>query len=179
MKIPIETDVLEPKILWLTVALGLCLPLLSNFGPIRSAVGTSLRDSLDLTRKKSFDSFTLSVTHLSSLGLSPLQALLGLFFTLGGFAVYYLVPLSMFYHLPTLFFFIFMCILFAMIVGLLMLSTLSLPFLEKMFIKCCPRSNLKPIIETNLKSHRNRNHKTSLMLMIAVCFLVFCGSAFS
>jgi hypothetical protein len=182
MRVPMSSDATwDPKIIAMTLAVGVALPLISNIGPIRKAVGTSLRDALDVSRKKKVDDFTVKLTQLNQIGISPVQLILGLFFTLSGFCMYYFVPLSIMYHLPTLFFFIFMSILFTMLVGLILLATLALPPLETFLLRILTSRDrtLRPIVRANLRSHRERNHKTALMLMIAVCFVVFAGSAFS
>ena len=185
MRVPMSSDATwDPKIIAMTLAVGVALPLISNMGPIRKAVGTSLRDALDVSRKKKVDYFTVKLTQLNQLGISPVQMILGLFFTVSGFCMYYFVPLSMMYRMPTLFFFIFMSILFTMLVGLLLMATLALPTFESILLHALTLPfpgdrTLRPIIRANLRSHRERNHKTALMLMIAVCFVVFAGSAFS
>jgi len=47
LKFPIETTI-DPLTLAISLFLGLVLPQLSNLGPIRRAVATSLRDALDI-----------------------------------------------------------------------------------------------------------------------------------
>jgi hypothetical protein len=47
LKFPIETTI-DPLTLGISLFLGLVLPQLSNLGPIRRAVATSLRDALDI-----------------------------------------------------------------------------------------------------------------------------------
>ena len=108
---------------------------MSNFGPIRTAVATSLRDALDIQRKKKPDDLTVTLTKLENLGISPLQTLIGLIFTVLGFLLYYFMPLSMFYQIWMLFFFILMSIIFAMIVGMVFLFQMLIPTLERTFIK--------------------------------------------
>jgi hypothetical protein len=38
--------------------------------------------------------------------------------------------------------------------------------------------NLKPIIDKNLISHKNRNSKTAIMFVVCLSFLIFAGSTF-
>ena len=47
MKFPIETSV-DVYTIMIGIFLGVILPELSNIGPIRTAVATSLRDALDI-----------------------------------------------------------------------------------------------------------------------------------
>jgi len=63
MRVPMSTDaVWDTKVVLMTILLGVGLPLISNFGPIRKAAGTSLRDALDVSRKKKVDDFTVKMT---------------------------------------------------------------------------------------------------------------------
>lgn len=183
MKFPIETTI-DPLTITISLFLGLVLPQLTNIGPIRTAVATSLRDALDIQRKKKPDDFTVQMTKLENLGVSPVQTVLGLCFSFFGFLVYYFMPLSMFYHIPLLFFFILMCILFAMIIGMIFLAQLLIPSLEKAFIKMITYikkgdAPINRIILKNMEAHRKRNDKTAMMMMVAVTFLIACGSGFA
>ena len=47
LKFPVETTI-DSFTIAISLVLGLVLPQLSNFGPIRAAVASSLRDSLDI-----------------------------------------------------------------------------------------------------------------------------------
>ena len=62
MRVPMSMDaVWDNKVIAITLALGVGLPLISNIGPIRRAAGTSLRDALDVSRKK-VDDLTVKMT---------------------------------------------------------------------------------------------------------------------
>lgn len=58
LKFPIATSI-DSYTISIAIFLGLILPQLSNLGPIRTAVATSLRDALDIQRKKKPDDFTV------------------------------------------------------------------------------------------------------------------------
>lgn len=99
------------------------------------------------------------MTKLENLGVSPVQTVLGLCFSIFGFLIYYFVPLSMFYKIPLLFFFILMCILFAMTVGMIFLGQLLIPSLEKTFIKVITYIKkadgpINRIVLKNMEAHR-------------------------
>jgi hypothetical protein len=49
--------------------MGICVPLLANIIPIKEAIGHSLRDSLDIYRKK-VNVFTVEMKRLENLGIS-------------------------------------------------------------------------------------------------------------
>ena len=66
MRVPMSTDaVWDTKVVLITIILGVGLPLISNIGPIRKAAGKSLRDALDVSRKKTIDDFTVQMTQLN------------------------------------------------------------------------------------------------------------------
>ena len=82
-----------------------------------------------------------------------------------------------------LFFFLILSILFGMIVGMIFVSILFVPQMQSfilsiMLLMNCTKGSrqLKPLIQKNLEAHAPRNTKTSLMLTIAVAFLIFSGS---
>jgi len=59
-----------------------------------------------------------------------------------------------------------------------------IPSLEKVFIKIITWINkadapINRIVLKNLEAHRKRNEKTAMMMMIAVTFLIACGSGFT
>lgn len=61
MRVPMIDGVNWEAII-LAIALGIGLPVISNAGPIRKAIGTSLRDALDVNRKKKVDDITIKLT---------------------------------------------------------------------------------------------------------------------
>ena len=138
--------------------LGILLPLCSNIIPIRKAVATSLRDALDIFRKK-VDSFTITMTQMEDLGISPVQLMIGITFTVFGFVVYYFIPMALFYQRMGLFFLIILSVKFLMIVGMTFIAMEILPYLEKVIVWLIfilrPRDRkLKSIVLKNLKSHQ-------------------------
>lgn len=125
------------------------------------------------------------MTKLRDMDISPVQLIVGLCFTVVGFTVYYFVPLSIVFKQFGMFFFVLLSVLFGMIIGMILIGSLLVPYLEQLvlsliiYLRGSRDSGLKPIIKKNLNSHAARNHKTSLMFMIAVTFLIFCGSSFA
>ena len=79
--------------LYVGLFMGIAVPLIANYLPIREAMSKSLRDSLDIYRK-SLDDLTVTLTRLEHMGISPMQLLVGLMLTMFGFVVYYFIPSS-------------------------------------------------------------------------------------
>jgi hypothetical protein len=51
--------------------MGIIVPLVSNYLPVRSAMSKSLRDSLDIYRK-TIDDLTVQMTNIENMGISPI-----------------------------------------------------------------------------------------------------------
>ncbi|TNV74243.1 hypothetical protein FGO68_gene7073 [Halteria grandinella] len=167
----------------LAIFLGVILPQLSNLAPIRDIMASSLRDSLDIARRSGKgDQISISMTKLKDFGVSPIQLVIGLTFTVVGFTVYYFVPLAVILNQTYIFFFVMLSLLMGMILGMLLIGSALVPNLERGFLtllmlfRCNKDAKLKTIIKKNLQAHAGRNHKTSLMFMITITFLIFCSS---
>ena len=95
------------------------------------------------------------------------------------------MPLSIVLKEYSIFFFVLLSVLFGMIIGMILIGSMLVPYLEQIiismliFARKVRDAPLKPIIKKNLEAHASRNHKSSLMFMIAVTFLIFCGSSFA
>eukprot|EP00834_Sanchytrium_tribonematis_P003721 NODE_154_length_15322_cov_0.584510.p1 type:complete len:676 gc:universal NODE_154_length_15322_cov_0.584510:11816-9789(-) len=75
----------------LGVVIGIFLPLLGIILPIRRALGTTLRDALDLYHS-SVEETKITIQKLKSYGLSPVETTMSILFVIFGFLVYYVLP---------------------------------------------------------------------------------------
>ena len=75
------------------IIMGLAIPAIASWGPIRSALSASLRDALDVYRQK-MNEVHVTMLRLAELGLEPWQVTLGWFLVIAGFSIYYILPLS-------------------------------------------------------------------------------------
>ncbi|CDW88470.1 permease-like protein [Stylonychia lemnae] len=162
--------------------MGIVIPLMSNYIPIKQAMSKSLRDSLDVYRK-SMDEFTVKMTRLENMGISPLQMGSGLFLTIFGFICYYFIPSSLINLDFEMFYIVILGILTMIVLGVNLISQAFVPWIENfivtLIIMCKPKEKkLKPIIQKNLKSHRGRNMKTSLMFTMTMSFLMYSNTSF-
>ena len=94
------------------------MPLIANIYPIRQAISKQLRDALDIYRK-TIDEITVTIKRIESLGISVMQIIVGVTFTVFGFTVYYFIPQSILNNNLDLFFFVILLMLFAMLLGLI------------------------------------------------------------
>lgn len=110
--------------------------------------------------------------------------LIGLTLTIFGFVVYYFIPSSLLNVDFDMFFFLILIILFIMVLGMALITQSFVNPLEKiilaLIILCRPGDRkLKSIITKNMRSHKIRNMKTSLMFTMTICFLMYSSSSFA
>ena len=167
------------------VTIGLVMPLLANYAPVRRALSSTLRDALDIYRK-SANEISVQLQKLEDMGLSPgVSAFAAMLFIIG-ITTFYFLPLSFVFGQIGLFLGILNGILLGILLGLSLLSQMIQPLIEQvilqiMFLTCCTKKDqcLQPIVRKNLFGHRSRNRKLSYVLTIAVAFLIFAGSLFA
>lgn len=106
--------------------MGLIVPLVSNILPLRETMSISLRDALDVYRKK-IDLLKVEMSRLENIGISITQIIMGICFTIFGFITYYFIPLSIILKDYATFFFLILFILFVMIMGMILLSSVFEP----------------------------------------------------
>ena len=165
------------------VSFGLIMPLLANYLPIRSALGMTLRNSLDLNRRTDGE-IGVKIKKLEDIGIDT-NSLIVSFLLIGiGFTTYYLVPYAFFHNDMTMANSILNCLLILIIIGLTLICVLVFPYLEWALLwiamnSCCKKDKrLMRVIETNMNGHRRRNSKTSIMFTLAISFLIFSASSF-
>lgn len=164
----------------ISMAMGLLLPLLATWGPVQAALGSSLRDALDIYRQ-AFNEAQVKAIRLEEMGLRMWQILLGLFLVVAGFIVYYLMPLSFIFSNMMMFFVLLDIVLICMIAGLCMMMYVMQPPSEVAVLYLLlwgKETRLWTLIRKNLQSHRERNAKAYMMFLLSVACLVSSGMMF-
>jgi len=161
------------------LSIGITMPVLSNILPIKRALSKSLRDGLNLLRR-TINDVTVNIVKLENMGISLPQLIAAISLVICGFLAYYVVPLSIYYQNFEAFNFVMNIIFLAMVFGLILLSTFIVPYIEKAvlwitFLIFWKDRNLHSVVSTNLKGHKRRNVKTSLMYSVALSFLIMTG----
>ena len=161
------------------VSIGISIPLISSYFPIKKCLDSNLKETLTIFNKSTGD-LVVSMIKLENLGISPSALTSSLVLLIIGFSTYYLAPLSYILLKPGLFIFIMILILLTMLLGMIILIQLIVPSLEKIIlniIMCFSYKdrNIKMIVLKNLEGHQKRNKKVSLMFMIALGFIIFAG----
>mmetsp|Transcript_22269 Transcript_22269/g.34447 ORF Transcript_22269/g.34447 Transcript_22269/m.34447 type:complete len:800 (-) Transcript_22269:1038-3437(-) len=168
--------------IYLSVAIGILMPLFSNILPIQKALGKNLRQSLDIYHRSAGE-LSVSVKKLQDIGLSVPQLVLSIMLVVGGIFTYYVAPTAFLYGKFGLFFFILNSLLLCMILGLTFVAILVLPLLMNgllsLFLFFVPKDRkLKFLIQKNMQAHQTRNTKTAIMFAVCLSFLIFAGSSF-
>ncbi|KPA84075.1 permease-like protein [Leptomonas pyrrhocoris] len=164
----------------ISMAMGLVLPLVATYGPVKAALGSSLRDALDIYRQ-SYNEAHVKAIRLEEMGLRMWQILLGLFLVVAGFTVYYLMPLSFIFSNMMMFFVLLDLVLICMIAGLCMMMYVLQPPAEIIVLYLLlwgKETRLWRLIRKNLRSHRDRNAKAYMMFLLSVACLVSSGMMF-
>lgn len=162
------------------ISVGLSIPLISSYLPIKKCLDNNLRDTLTLFNNKKIGDIIVSMIKLEKLGISPSVFIVSITLIIIGFLTYYLSPLSYFLNDLSLFLFIMICILITMLLGLIILSQLVVPYLQKFILKIIMFFTFKDrkfhlIILKNLDGHKRRNRQVSIMFIVALGFIIFAG----
>jgi ABC-type antimicrobial peptide transport system permease subunit len=166
----------------LGIVLGVVMPAAANIIPIRRALSSSLRDSLDLYHQ-TINEVVVRVKELSDIGVSPVESVIAIVLVVVGFVTFYVLPQAF----ASLNFVLFLSLLSAVLVGMLlgltvigsMLQPLMETSLSTMILSCCRASDLATVVRRNLAGHRRRNSKTAFMVSISIAFLIFAGTMFA
>lgn len=165
------------------LGVGTVMPVVSNVFPIRRALSKALRDGLDLLRR-SLNEVLVQIIRLNSMGLSLAQLTFALTLVACGLIAYYLVPLSIYYKNLESFAFMMNLIFLSMIIGMIIMTVFIVGYVQRailfvIFAVFRRDKKLSPVVKSNLKGHKQRNLKTSLMYSIALAFLIMTGSNIS
>ncbi|CAD8197204.1 unnamed protein product [Paramecium octaurelia] len=165
------------------ISIGICMPIVSNILPIKQALSTTLRDSLNLFHKV-VSNIVVTVMRLEKIGISLNQTIYSIMLISIGFISYYVIPMNIIYQNIGLAIFVLNIVFVTMLVGVTMIINLVQKIVEKylLYLILCLKpsdQNLKPVILNNLKSHQNRNAKTTLMYSLGLSLIIFTGSSFA
>lgn len=166
---------LTSSAVWTAVFMSTAIPAVSSIGPIRVALGPTIREALDTHRPKAtLISYSIDRSDDGSIPWAILVIGSGMF--VFGFAVYYLLPLSLISLNLSLLASVFVSMLLGMLIGLVQLAlNLELVVSRTMaaiFINWWENGAIVKLAMGNLIAHRLRNRKTFLMYSLAVSFIV-------
>ena len=161
------------------VAIGISIPLISSYFPIKKVLNRNLKESLSIFNKKISD-LVVSMIKLENIGVSSSSLIMSITLITIGIFTYYVAPLSFLFLNSRLFLFIMLGILITILIGLIILTELIVPYLQKFILKIImflsfKDRNLHLIVLKNLEGHNRRDQQVSLIFMIAIGFIIFSG----
>lgn len=181
LDIRLNAEINFDYVAWIVSAIfGFCMPVIVNIISIRSALSDSIKDSLDLYHR-TINTLTVIFIKLKRLGINRTVLLVSAELAIYGFLFYYVAPLLFFYNRLDLFIYLFNTILLATIIAMTILANIFQEYLEVALAWMClpliwKQKSLISVVMKNIQAHRPSNRKTSLMLTLCVCFIIFCGS---
>eukprot|EP00347_Sterkiella_histriomuscorum_P021563 403333540 len=153
---------------------GILIPCLSSIIPIIRVLGQNLNDALNYERNR-VKAIYIKILHKSHVDIYP-QLIFGIITFCYGFAMYYLLPLSLLSMDLGMILQVFFCILVGLLFGLSLLAiNLQKPcevLLTYLFLLCETRS-MRRMVLNNLKAHMMRNRLTSTIFSMALGFIIF------
>ncbi|GET88693.1 permease-like protein [Leishmania tarentolae] len=162
------------------IAIGLLLPLVATYSPVKRALSGNLRDALNVYRQV-YNEAHVKAIRLDAMGLRMSQIFFGIFLVFAGFLVYYLMPLSFIFSNMMMFFILLDFVLICMIAGLCMMTYVVQKPAEVLVLYLLlwgREKRLWMLIQKNLRSHHDRNSKAYLMFLLSVACLVAFGMMF-
>lgn len=163
------------------VGIGLFIPMLALFIPMKRALSKTLRDALDRYHTSTND-LKVTIMKLQNIGISATQAYVSLLLVVFGFLIYYVIPLSFLFLNMALFFHVFVSIIIGLLTGLSILAmvfhTRVQVLVLNLFIWGSDRRKLKALVRKNLHGHARRNKNTAFLFNICIAFVIFSGSMF-
>ena len=161
------------------IFVGLSIPLVSSYFPIKKSLQDNLKETLTIFNKKIGD-IVVSIIKLENLGISPTTFIASITLIIIGLLTYYVAPLSFLLMNVSIFLFIMIGILLTMLLGLIILTQLLVPYLQKFILKIIMFLSFKDrklhlIVLKNLEGHKRRDQQVSIMFMVALGFVIFSG----
>ena len=152
---------------------GIFIPLVSSYYPVKTALSKDLNASLDTTRSKTL---AIQVTVESKSKRIPwTQIVFGVLTVCFGVALYILLPLALVSSNLGLLLWLFFIILLGFLVGLTLLSLNFQHIMEKILttVAFFWTKTFKGLVSKNLSAHRIRNRQVAIMYALSLGFVIF------
>jgi len=161
------------------VLLGLLIPLVSSYVPIREALKQNLQTSLDMSHSKT-SAVKISI-DVEGKGFPWGRISFSLIASGFGISIYYLLPLSLLSLNLGLLIGILFWILLGLLLGLVILSLNVQHLMERLIVfmifdvalRWFVKAGVRKLILKNLAAHRIRNRRTGIMYALSLAFVIF------
>ena len=161
-----------------SIIFGLIIPIISGIIPLRKALSTTLSNSLNQYFNSVDEVFVKMINH-NKFGINFITFIISIILIIISFVCLYVIPYCVATENFPLFFLIFDLIFLGLLFGLAIISItiqnkLDI-FLCKLLMSFGPQKKIKFLVKKNLHSHKTRNNKTGIMLILSSAFIVFAG----
>jgi ABC-type antimicrobial peptide transport system permease subunit len=160
--------------------LGIIIPLVSSFMPIKAALSQNLNDALDYTRSQT-KAVVIQIIDPQNQNIG-ISVIFGAISTMYGIAIYILLPQWMMSLDFGLMLKIFFLILIGLLLGLILIAT-NIQFIIEIIITKLffwwEKQSIWVLILKNLVAHRLRNSYTSLVYALSLSFLILWVVSYS
>ena len=166
---------LDATAVGLATLVGIFMPVVASFFPIRQCLGMSLQDSLDTSRSAT-EAVTFKYERAEDTTFSVPALVLGTAMAVFGFCIYYLFPLALLSFNIALLFYIFFGVLLGMLFGLILLALNFERVVERVLTHAVffwENYAVRSMVLMNLTAHRMRNRKTTLMYALSLGFIIW------
>ena len=161
------------------VLLGLLIPLVSSYVPIREALKQNLQTSLDMSHSKT--SAVKVTIDMEGKGFPWGRVSFAVIASGFGISIYYLLPLSLLSFNLGLLIGILFWILLGLLLGLVILSLNVQHLMERLIVlvvfdfclRWFVKAGVRKLILKNLAAHRLRNRRTGIMYALSLAFVIF------
>jgi len=177
------TPILTFKAVIFGIGLGLVVPIIASYFPIKKALSSNIRDSLDRRHNK-LSGYVITIESKLYKVINANKTLIaigGSFSLIGGLLCYFL-PASLISmniaNILSILFAVLLCMLF----GMIMLSMNLQPMIEQIvlfivfFIFFWEKKGINIITRKNLLSHKLKNKKTAIMFAMSITCIIFLQS---
>eukprot|EP01022_Parablepharisma_sp_SALTPOND_P016897 TRINITY_DN258_c0_g1_i1.p1 TRINITY_DN258_c0_g1~~TRINITY_DN258_c0_g1_i1.p1 ORF type:complete len:1046 (-),score=35.87 TRINITY_DN258_c0_g1_i1:10813-13857(-) len=156
------------------ICVGLIVPLLASFVPIRNVLNKTLNASIDMAHSKS-QGVHITI-EFAQKGINWNLVAFGIIAIAFGLTVYYLLPLSLLAMDFQLMLWLMLSILLALFIGLVMLALNVQHLIDKLIVYVVlffETAYMKLVILKNLVAHKIRNRRTGIIFAVVIGFLLF------
>jgi len=170
---PIPISPSQSGIIW-AVCIGLLIPIISSYYPLKEALKKNLNLALDLVHSKT-NAIQISL-EFKGKGIPWTQITFGFLALVFGVMVHVMLPLSLLSLNIGLLLGMFFVILIGLIFGLTLLSLNFEHIMERLITMTCffwTKASFRDLIMKNLVAHKIRNRQTAIMYSLSLGFVVF------
>lgn len=167
------------------LSIGILVPFIANLFPLRKALDSNLRASLDI-HHKNLGEITILMTKIQDVaGFSLTQTILAITLAVFGFLVFIGGARSFFSQDIFMFLTIMMIVLLLVTVGMVFVLQIFQQIIQNILIKVCMHTccridrQLEVLLRNNINAHKKRNEKVAIMFTFTMLFLMYSACLFA